>query len=434
MPLTVTDICNDLDSFERDAACLHHENYGLYRDFYRGGNLPLDYMARNSRESRKHWGERRNRLVAINYCAPIVDKLVRAEYSRRVARLVENPDAQMALDFITRHNALHTFQLRTARQRAIDGTCIVQLFWDPAAQTVRLKHVLPEHFFPVCLADHDRIDAIIIDKSASAAGSQACRGGAPPTGTVEIYTPGEVGVFQQGRRINDPAETGTREASYGLLPFVIFNGRRLVGDVFGSSLLRGVAELNHAVNEALNNVLEILRFQAFSLLVIQGALDGLPVDEDGRPRLAISESGFLNVDENGRVYFVDPNPKISEILAVLEALIRMMFETGSVPVAAAQPQQSHAESAIARSIQFMPLIDLVTELQTFDRESEEELIDKALRVQEVHTGQPLNPGFIDVKFTRNFLPTDDQTRLQMNIQAMQAGLKTKEQILNENEE
>jgi ABC-2 type transport system ATP-binding protein len=37
-------------------------------------------------------------------------------------------------------------------------------------------------------------------------------------------------------------------------------------------------------------------------------------------------------------------------------------------------------------------------------------------------------------FTRNFLPTDEQTRQQMNIEAMQAGLKTKEQILSEVQE
>jgi len=430
MPLTPNKIFSDLESIERDAARLHHENYALYRDFYRGGNLPLDYLRRNARESRKHWSERRTRLVALNYCAPIVDKIVRSEYSRRVARKVESEDAQAALDSLVRANALHTFQVRTARQRAIDGTCIVQLFWDPAASAVRLKHVLPEHFFPVCLSDHERIDAVIIDRSASLAGCA----GTPGDHTVEIYTPGEVGVFQEGRRINDPAESPAPEASYGMLPFVIFNGKRLVGDVFGASLLRGIAELNHAVNEALNNVLEILRFQAFSLLVIQGALDNMPVDEDGRPRLAISESGFLNVDENGRVYFVDPNPKISEILAVLESLIRMMFETGSVPVAAAQPQQSHPETATARSIQFMPLIDLVTELQTFDRDSEAELIEKALLIQSVHTGQPGNPGAIDVTFSRNFLPTDDNARLQMNIAALQAGLKTREQILSETEE
>jgi len=430
MSLTPNQIFSDLDSVKRDSSRLHHENYPLYRDFYRGGNLPLDYLRRNSRESRKHWAERRTRLVAINYCAPIVDKIVRSEYSRRVARQVESADAQAALDSIIRTNALHTFQLRTARQRAIDGACIVQLFWDPASASVRLKHVLPEHFFPICLSDHERIDAVIIDRSARLDGATGPTAGGP----VEIYTPSEVGVFHQGRRINDPAESAAPEASYGVLPFVIFNGKRLVGDVFGASLLRGIAELNHAVNEALNNVLEILRFQAFSLLVIQGALDSMPTDEEGRPRLAISESGFLNVDENGRVYFVDPNPKISEVLAVLEALIRMMFETGSVPVAAAQPQQSHPESATARSIQFMPLIDLVTELQTFDRDSEAELIEKALLIQSVHVGQPGNPGAIDVTFSRNFLPADDAARLQMNIAALQAGLKTKEQILSETEE
>jgi len=428
--ITVNEIHNELEAFESEAGSLHHENYPLFRDFYRGGDLPLNYIRRNPRESRKHWTNRRGRLVAVNYCAPIVDKTVRAEYSRRVARNVENEAAQEALNRVTAANALHTFQLRTARQRAIDGTCIVQLYWDESAGTVRLKHVLPEHFYPVCLSDHERIDAVIIDRDAI---EGVAFGADSLSRRVEIYSPNEVGVFEQGRRVNDPEdrEAAVREASYGMLPFVIFNGQRLVGDVFGTSLLRGIAEVNHAINEALNDVLEILHFQAFSLLVIQGALDSLPVDEDGRPRLSISESGFLNIDENGRVYFVDPNPKISEILEVLESLIRMMFETGSVPLAAARPQQSHAESAAARQVQFMPLIDMVTELQTFDRESEEELIEKIMRMYSVHTGIDLQPGRIDVRFPRSFLPADDEARQRMNIEAMNAGLKTKEQIVAE---
>jgi len=431
--ITVNEIYDELEAFEGEARALHHENYLLYRDFYRGGELPLNYIRRNPRESRKHWANRCARLVAVNYCAPIVDKTVRAEYSRRVARNVESTEAQDLLRRVAGKNALHTFQLRTARQRAIDGTCIVQLYWDDRAGTVRLRHVLPEHCYPVCVSDHERIDAVIIDRGGVGRNSY---GADLPARRVEIYTPNEVGVFDGGRRLNEPADGGpeVREANYGMLPFVVFNGQRLVGDVFGTSLLRGIAELNHAINQGLNDVLEILHFQAFSLLVIQGALDSLPVDEDGRPRLSISESGFLNIDENGRVYFVDPNPKISEILEVLEALIRMMFETGSVPVAAARPQQSHAESAASRQVQFMPLIDLVMELQTFDRESEEEMIEKIMRIHSVHTGAEVKPGKIDVRFPRSFLPADEEVRQRMNIEAMNAGLKTKEEILKDSSE
>jgi len=424
--LSVDDVIGGgLDELMAGAAGLHHERYSLYRDFYRGGDLPLGYLGRNPRESRKHWRERQGRLVGVNYCAPIVDKVVRAEYSRRVVRRVEDAESQSVLEGVVRSNGLDSFQLRTARQRAIDGVCVVQVYWDDAAGCVRLKHVLPEHFFPICLDDHERIDAVVVDRSG-----RGCEG-LGDGGRLEVYTADEVGVFEGGVRVKGADEPWVREACYGVLPFVVFSGQRLVGDVFGYSLLRGVAELNHAVNQALNDVLEILHFQAFSLLVIQGALDGLPVDEDGRARLAISESGFLNVDETGRVYFADPNPKISEIMEVLDGLVRMMFETGCVPVAAARPQQSHAESAAARVVQFMPLIDMVTELQTFDRECEVELIEKVFRVAGVHMGRVFRLGRVDVRFGRCFLPTDEESRLRLNIAAMEAGLKTRDEVVME---
>ncbi|MFW6107515.1 MAG: hypothetical protein ACOC8A_02380, partial [bacterium] len=171
------------------------------------------------------------------------------------------------------------------------------------------------------------------------------------------------------------------------------------------------------LNESLNNVLEILRFQAFSLLVIQGGLHGVPTDAEGRPDLAIGEAGFLNVDAEGRVYFADPNPKIGEVLAVIDRLIGMMYETGSVPLAVVQPQQSHAESAAARQLQFMPLIDLVEELVTFDTACERELVEKALLVDHVHRAGPLSlealreaAGAVDIDFARNYFPGDEAAR------------------------
>ncbi len=311
MRLTTEAIWNDLAAFKREARRLHHQPYELYRDFYIGGDRPLRYMRKNSRESEEHWLERLGRLVGVNYCAPIVNKPVQAEYGARVRRTVGEAALQARLDAIARGNALHTFQLKTARQRAIDGTAIVQVFWDPSIRSsgmdgmdkmevagggVRLKHILPEHFFPIVVEDHERLDAVVLDRSEESGGG---RRGAAERGRVEIYTPDDIAVYQDGVRVNEPM-------GYGVLPFVVFNGRRLVGDIFGHSMLRGIAELNHALNESLNNILEILRFQAFSLLVIQGGMQGLPTDADGRPKLAIGEAGFLNIDAEGRVYFADP--------------------------------------------------------------------------------------------------------------------------------
>ncbi|MFW6164434.1 MAG: hypothetical protein ACODAJ_16815, partial [Planctomycetota bacterium] len=275
MKLTTDALWADLDAWKRRARALHHEPYALYRDFYVGGDRPLAYIRKNSRESDEHWLERLGRLVGANYCAPIVNKPVQAEYGGAVRRAVADPELQARLDAIARDNALHTFQLTTARQRAIDGTAIVQLYWATAEGRgtrgegrggVRLKHILPEHFFPVVTDDAGRIDAVIIDRSDGGASAASSSSSTRPWSRVEIYTPDDIAIYEGGERVNDPAglRFWQRPARYGVLPFVVFNGRRLVGDVLGASMLRGVAELNHALNESLNNVLEILRFQAFS--------------------------------------------------------------------------------------------------------------------------------------------------------------------------
>ena len=455
MKLTTDAIWADLEAWKQRARALHHEPYALYRDFYLGGDRPLSYMRKNSRESDEHWLERLGRLVGANYCAPIVNKPVQAEYGGRVRRSVGDTELQARLDTIARENALHTFQLTTARQRAIDGAAVVQLYWttegrgsrDEGRGALRLKHILPEHFFPVVTDDSERIDAVIIDRSEPVTdrsphgvsfSSTRPSTPDPRPSRLEIYTPDDIAIYEDGQRVNDPSglRFWERPARYGCLPFVVFNGRRLVGDVLGHSMLRGIAELNHALNESINNVLEILRFQAFSLLVIQGGLHGLPTDADGKPRLAIGEAGFLNIDAEGRVYFADPNPKISEILAVIERLITMMYETGSVPVAVVQPQQSHAESAASRQVQFMPLVDLVEELKTFDMASERELIEKALLLDHIHRVGPTTLdalrdrlGKVQVEFPKTFLPVDDAARFALMQARREAGLLTRRMML-----
>ena len=436
MNLTPEAIFADLEAWKRRARELHHEPYALYRDFYLGGDRPLAYMKKNARESDEHWLERLGRLVGANYCAPIVNKPVQAEYGAGVRRTVADAALQARLDAIARANRMHTFQITTARQRAIDGTAVVQLYWTTEGRgsgdegrgktgEVRCKHVLPEHFFPIVLDDAGRLDAVVIDRG------DASQPRAAVPHRVEIYTPSDIAIYEDGERVNAPA-------GYGTLPFVLFRGRRLVGDVMGHSMLRGIAELNHALNESLNNVLEILRFQAFSLLVIQGGLHGLPTDADGRPKLAIGEAGFLNIDAEGRVYFADPNPKIEEVLAVIDRLIGMMYETGSIPMAVVQPQQSHAESAASRQVQFMPLVDLVAELETFDAESERELIEKALLLDHVHRVGPASlgavrerMGAVEVAFPRSFLPVDEAARFELLRARHEAGLLTRTMMLRE---
>jgi len=51
----------------------------------------------------------------------------------------------------------------------------------------------------------------------------------------------------------------------------------------------------------------------------------------------------------------------------------------------------------------------------------------------VHRGEDVRPGRVDVRFSRNFLPTDEHTRLQMNVAAIAAGLKSREEVLAEEE-
>jgi len=176
--------------------------------------------------------------------------------------------------------------------------------------------------------------------------------------------------------------------------------------------------------------------QTFSLLVIQGNLSSLPVDERGMPRIEVSEKAFLHLDSEGKVYYADPNPKIKETIEVIAQLVEWAFACGRIPLAVVQPQQAHAESGIARQIQFLPLIDMVTELTTYDEQSEREFAAKVLTVaREAKGAQPSFKDVLDeiagftMTWSENFYPTDEETKLNVYDQRRELRLESRLQQL-----
>jgi len=456
--ITPDELFADLDRHEEAAKALHHEDYEVLRSFWLGGHHALRHIHKHQRETDHHWRLRRQRLVGANITRLIIDTIARAEYGSPVVRRLGHEAHQATWDAAAKANRVGTFQLRTARQRGIDGCCIVQLYWDERERRVRWQHVLPEHFLPVVLPgdNADEVSAVIIDRELSAhdtapqhrlrdtegAGEdlpsrapQSSRDGQKGR-RIEIYTPDEVGVWIHGEKVGGgQLRWWEREARYGCLPFVVFNGQLLVGDVFGYSFARGIVEINHFINRHLSNLSEIIDYQAFSLLVVKMGVSGMPADADGRSVLDVGADKFLMVGDDGEAHFISPEPKITEILAVLDRMIRVMYETGSVPMAAVQPQQSHAESGIARQIQFLPLRDIVEELKTQDLEAERELIAKTLLLDRLHRegrgGEGAYErvlgelGGLEIVFPDRYLPMDEKARVDLCLARREAGFESR---------
>lgn len=457
-------VAADYEALKRDGAALHHEDYQVNRDFYKGGRDALAYLTKHDRETAEAWGRRSERLVGANVIRPIVDKIASAEYGEPAKRTFGKGDEGAALaeefDAAVSARLLHTSRSLTARQRGIDGTAILHLYWDDVAKVIRWKHEKPEDVCPVILDDWERLDAVIVDRGAATArrvlyffddtypdqgkgAYQPSQGDRPAMSQgadeperriVEVYTPMDFGVYvvargdrgwEKERRLDDPSKS----IPYGCIPFVFFNGQRLVGDFFGYSQERGLVELNKAINHGLSSLAEVINMQAFSLLVIQGATN-LPTDEKGRPTVGIGSSTFLNVDAEGRVYFADPSPKIAECIQHIDRMVELAFECGRVPLSVVQPQQSHAESAAARQLQFLPLIDVVKELQTYDALSEFQFAARALLIARRMAGGADDLAGVEeelagfgVQYSENYYPMDEPTKLEIYQTRRDLGLE-----------
>ena len=446
------------------ASRLHREDYEVNRDFYYGGPDALKHLEKHPREDDAKWAIRRRRLVGVNVCAVIVDKIVSAEYGYPATRDFGTGGDVLADEFaeIAPQACLHRSRIDTARQRAIDGVAVIHLYWDAEASKVAWKHERPEHVFPVVAGDYDKIDAIIVDRSARAgkggqirylddatypdevSGKYNPRTGdrpadpsvspaeSPKQRLIEVYTHDEAAVVKVTLGTNgkidaaervEPADDAPELTQFGCLPFVFFHGKRLVGDLLGCSTIRGVTELNAAINREVCNLDEIIGLQTFSLLVLKGDIPNLPVDEKGFPRLDLGKQSFVMVGSDGDVFYADPNPKIAEALDTIIKLIEMSMAAGRVPMVVAMPQQDHAESGVSRQIQFLPLIDLITELETYDALSEREFVCKALLIGRRMAGggggattyEQVDAELEEfrVDWSENFYPTDETSKLEV---------------------
>lgn len=461
----------DLADFLESAALCHHEDYLIMRDFYLGAEHALRHINKHQREDWHSWELRRKRLVGANYCAPIVDKIARSEYGFDVVRNLHDDGLQARWDAIARANRAGTFQLLTARQRAIDGTCIVQMYWDEDRKRTCWRHVQPENFFPIVLPgdNYDEVSAVVILRDTTAQdiggthrlrdtegsgdegnqninterGDRVLRSlGRDDVGKehrVEIYTPEAIAVWEGNQRVGTSAlKPWEHVASYGTLPFVVFNGKTLVGDVFGYSFARGIVELNHFINRHLSNLSQIIDYQAFSLLVVNGGITGLSANDLEQINLNLNYNKFLVTGEGGDAKYVNPQPRIQEIVDVINKTIEMMFEVGNVPLAAVKPQQSHEESGISRQVQWMPLRDLVEELHTQDRWAERDLIAKSLHIDAVHRGdagtfESMEERLVqaEIAYPKRYLPVDRATDVEVYTMRHEAGLEGRKERMAE---
>jgi len=407
--------------------------FAFYRDMYRGGPTATDWIRKYEQETEDSWHERRQRLFPVNYTQQVVNKLVESEYGRPlIFEFLEKDDSpeQQAYDAWKKILNINSVRISQARQRAIDGHSILQVLWDEEKGQVRLKKILPEHWFPILGDTFEDIEAVIIEKPKRRFDRES--NAFQNITRTEVYTQDDIGIWEADIRLDPP----NNQVKLGFLPFVVWQGTRLTGFPLGDSLVRSAAELNHAVNIVANNIAEMIRYQGFSLLVIQGEVGGLEIDpKTGRATLRLSERAFLNVAaDGGAASFETPNPKISESLEVLDKWTRYMFETSAIPLAAISPQQGHVESGVSRQISFQPLVEKVNELWTEDEFVERKLFRKMMATHNAFQTSEGAKLDLEVKFNIKepqgaVMPIDETTKLSNTILSQDSGYITQEDAL-----
>jgi len=157
---------------------------------------------------------------------------------------------------------------------------------------------------------------------------------------------------------------------FGFVPFARFCGEELSGQYVGAASSTITRKTNHYINQILTDLAYIIRLQAATPVAISGWAGG---DE-----LVISPGRALSLPAGATASVLNLNPKIQEVLSVLEFLEKKAYELSSVPQISVIGGEGQSGRELL--IRWYPLVNVMREKARRFERYEFELANLILRL------------------------------------------------------
>lgn len=161
----------------------------------------------------------------------------------------------------------------------------------------------------------------------------------------------------------------------GFIPFCNFKGEDVYDQYLGHAPATGVRMLNESINQMITDLGFTLKFQAFTPIAVQGY--------SGDTILQIHPGRAINLPAGAGATTLSTNPKLVEMLTVIQYLEEKVYETTSVPKIAVVGG-GQAKSGKELIIRWFPLLQVFREKANRYQAYELQLANLILRV----TGRP----------------------------------------------
>lgn len=207
------------------------------------------------------------------------------------------------------------------------------------------------------------------------------------------------GLFQSSGSMTNELTSSTANG-LGYLPFYNVRAELVHDQYLGHAPSNSLRKLNEIVNQTLTHLLHIVKMQGFTPIALAGFQSGEGV--------TIHPGRAFSIPTGANAFVLDTNPKIEEMLKVIQYIEEKCFETSSVPKVAVVGGEG--ESGRELLVRFFPLLELFENKSVLFHAHELEIANLILKVAGLPSIEFLNINYPE----EDLLPlsTDDDTLKQ----------------------
>jgi len=383
--------------------------------YYAGGREISSKLIRHPAEDHAEFAQRKARLLYPNYVARLADALIDGVYGDPVTRsIADATDEQLeTLQDIWEWNLMPRVQRDIGYGIVVLGDAWVNCTYHERDRIIGVHAVHPDNI--AYTTDPDNPNRVI--ELVETRAEEHIVGSGKEVQTHWVWTLDEFGHFDDDGR---PMDDGPWPAPnpYGWIPYVHFRGRPMLGVSDGLSYIRDQITIQRALMNRLSDEDVLCVEQIHGTLVLKGYQRA---NVDHGPRRAIT------VSPDGDAFYINPNAAIKDLEESIDRLVKMLFETGSVPMSLVSG--GTASSGLQLAIEMRPFTRVVESIRAECTASEKDLIRTVCVIGAVHgLGLPeeCNPV---VEFSDNVLPSDRDGEFQRDLLMYQNGLMLRTDFL-----
>lgn len=323
-------------------------------------------------------------IIGLNLTKPVISKRASMLYSRKLTRDFDGDAASVAfLEAVYEENDIDSFLGNVDLMAELTGSALVSPVHSELLPTgIKLQMWDGSQISAVADEQDPNIPAAIslvkvVDQLAN-----GWNAGSPTSKRVlsqQVWTDDAV-VSYEG-----PILTSTQTNPFGFIPFVNFMGEEVPGQYIGFAPATLVRKLNSTINQMMTDLGYTIKMQSASPVVLSGYQSG-----EG---IILTPGRAISLPAGAAADVLDFQPKIKEVLEVIQFIEDKIYETSSVPKISIIGGEGNSGRELL--VRWFPLVQVYQEKTVRFQKYEKELANTILRVAGLAPIKDVNINYPD---------------------------------------